>query len=123
MRLFLTIAGGGREQCPMVQALERIELRKGYFRFGYGSRAVEIHPRSWPAHLMLGKGYKTLDDHARAYEAFREAARLCPEHADVQRELSLECLHRGKFGEAVTAARRVVQARWGCKRTWPSPCS
>jgi tetratricopeptide (TPR) repeat protein len=72
-------------------------------------QAVALEPRSWPAHWMIGKGYQALDDHQGAYEAFRRAARLCQDIADVPRELCLECLQVGQFAEAVDAARRAVR--------------
>ena len=72
-------------------------------------RAVAILPASWPAHWLIGKGHQALGDHQRAYEAFREAARLSQKNADVARELSLECLHLGRHAEAVTAARLAMQ--------------
>jgi len=72
-------------------------------------KAVAILPTSWPAHWLIGKGHQALGDHQRAYEAFREAARLSQKNADVARELSLECLHLGRHAEAVTAARLAMQ--------------
>jgi Flp pilus assembly protein TadD len=72
-------------------------------------RAVAILPGSWPAWWMIGKGYQALGDHPGAYEAFRRAARLHQGNADLPRELSLECLHLGKFTEAVLAARQAVR--------------
>jgi tetratricopeptide (TPR) repeat protein len=82
------------------------ELREGIRLL---QRAVEIQPRSWPAYWIMGKGYQALGDHRRGYEAFRQATRLCRDNADVPRELCLECLHLGKFTEAVEAARRAVR--------------
>ena len=73
--------------------------------------AVAIEPKSWPAHWMIGKGYQALGDHPRAYEALRQAAGLCEANADVPRELAWECLHLGKFGEAVDVTRRAVRFR------------
>jgi tetratricopeptide (TPR) repeat protein len=74
-------------------------------------RAVAILPASWPAHWLIGKGHQALGDHERAYEAFRQAARLTPENADVARELCLTCLHLGRHAEAVTAARLAMQLK------------
>ena len=54
-----------------------------------------------------------MEDHPGAYEASRQATRLCKENADVPRELSLECLHLGKFQEAVEAAQlALLLKRW-----------
>src|SRR5262245_33792113 len=64
-------------------------------------RAVALRPGSWPAFWMMGKGHQALGDHPRAYEAFRQATRLCQTNADVPRELCMECLELGKFPEAV----------------------
>src|SRR5215470_10419181 len=72
-------------------------------------RAVAIVPESWPAHWFLGKGHQALGDHERAYQAFRRAAGLCQDNADVPRELCLECLHLGRCAEAVAAARLAVR--------------
>jgi Flp pilus assembly protein TadD len=74
-------------------------------------RAVAIQPRSWPAYWLIGKGYQALTDHPRAYEAFRQATRLCQDNADVPRELCLTCLHLGQFTEAVEVARLAVRVR------------
>src|SRR5262249_29644362 len=86
-------------------------IREAKLREGLGllQRAVAIEPTSWPAHWLIGKVYQALDDHPRACEAFRQAARLCQENADVPRELCLECLHLGKFREALEAARLAVR--------------
>jgi tetratricopeptide (TPR) repeat protein len=91
---------------PAPAPTKEAELREG---LGSLQRAVAIEPRSWPAYWLIGKGYQALDDHPRAYEAFRQATRLCKENADLPRELSLECLHLGKFTEAVDAARLAVR--------------
>jgi tetratricopeptide (TPR) repeat protein len=72
-------------------------------------RAIALRPQSWPALWMLGKAHQALGDHPRAYEAFRQATRLCKENADVPRELCMECLELGKFAEAVEAARLAVR--------------
>ena len=74
-------------------------------------RAVAIQTASWPAHWLIGKGHQALGDQQRAYEAFRQAARLSQKNADVARELSLECLHLGRHAEAVTAARLAMQIK------------
>ena len=58
-----------------------------------------------------------MEDHPGAYEASRQATRLCKENADVPRELSLECLHLGKFQEAVEAAQLALLL----KRSDPGP--
>jgi tetratricopeptide (TPR) repeat protein len=72
-------------------------------------RAVALQPRSWPAWWLIGKGYQALGDRPRACEAFRQAARLCQDNADVPRELCLECLQLGHFQEVVEAARRAMR--------------
>jgi tetratricopeptide (TPR) repeat protein len=72
-------------------------------------RAVALVPASWPAHWFIGKGHQALGDHERAYEAFGRAKGLCQTNADVPRELCLECLHLGRFAEAVEAARLAVR--------------
>jgi Flp pilus assembly protein TadD len=74
-------------------------------------RAVTIEPSSWPAWWMIGKGHQALDDHPSAYNAFRQATRLCKQNADVPRELCLECLRLGKFAEAVEVARLAVRIK------------
>jgi tetratricopeptide (TPR) repeat protein len=91
---------------PVPSPARDAELREGIRLL---QRAVELQPRSWPAHWIIGKGYQALGDHRRAYEAFRQATRLCRDNADVPRELSLTCLHLGKFTEAVEAARLAVR--------------
>jgi Flp pilus assembly protein TadD len=91
---------------PAPAPTREAELREG---IGLLQRAVALEPRSWPAHWLIGKGYQALDDHVRAYEAFRHAMRLCRSNADVPRELCLECLQLGKFAEAVEAARIAVR--------------
>jgi tetratricopeptide (TPR) repeat protein len=91
---------------PAAAPEKAAELREGLRLL---QRAVAIEPRSWPAHWLIGKGYQTLDDHPRAYAAFRQAARLCMENADVPRELCLECLQLGQFREAVDVARQAVR--------------
>jgi Flp pilus assembly protein TadD len=88
------------ERRPHYQRLEDYRLLK---------RAVVIQPRSWPAYWLIGKGYQALTDHPMAYEAFRQATRLCQDNADVPRELCLACLHLGQFTEAVEAARLAVR--------------
>jgi tetratricopeptide (TPR) repeat protein len=93
---------------PAPSPAKEAEVREG---IRWLQEAVALEPRSWPAFWMIGKGHQALDDHARAYEAFRQATRLCPTNADVPRELCLESLHLGKFAEAVAAARQAVQAR------------
>jgi tetratricopeptide (TPR) repeat protein len=85
-----------------------VEVREGIRRL---ERAVAVQPRSWPAWWMIGKGHQALGDHPRAYEAFRQAASLCRDNADVFRELGLECLQGGKFGEAVEAARQAMRLK------------
>jgi tetratricopeptide (TPR) repeat protein len=91
---------------PAPAPTREAELREG---IGLLQRGVALQPRSWPAHWLIGKAYQALDDHPRAYAAFRQAARFCDDNADVPRELSLECLQAGKFREAVEAARRAVR--------------
>jgi tetratricopeptide (TPR) repeat protein len=94
------------DQEPAPAHGKEAELREG---LGLLQRAVALQPRSWPAHWLIGKAYQALDDHPRACAAFRQAARLCQDNADVPRELCLECLQLGQFREAVDAARRAVQ--------------
>jgi tetratricopeptide (TPR) repeat protein len=96
----------GREPAP--SSRRAVEVREGIRRL---ERAVAVQPRSWPAWWMIGKGCQVLDDHPRAYEAFRRAASLCRDNADVFRELCLECLQVGEFGEAVEAARQAVRLK------------
>lgn len=91
---------------PAPAPTREAELREG---LGSLQRAVALQPKSWPAHWLIGKGYQALDDHPRAYEAFRQATRLCTENADLPRELCLECFELGKFWEAVEAARMAVR--------------
>ena len=90
---------------PAPSPAREAEVREGIRLL---QRAVALEPRSWPAHWLIGKGYQVLDDHPGAYEAFRQATRLCTENADVPRELCLECLHLGKFPEAVEAAQLAL---------------
>jgi tetratricopeptide (TPR) repeat protein len=91
---------------PASSPAKEVEVQEGIRCL---QRAAALQPRSWPAWWMVGKGYQALADHARACEAFRQAARLCQENADVPRELCLECLHLGNFAEAVDAARLAVR--------------
>jgi tetratricopeptide (TPR) repeat protein len=99
---YLTRHGRG----PVSSSEKEAEVREGIRLL---QRAVAIQPRSWAAWWVLGKGHQALDDHPRAYEAFRQATRLCEDNADVPRELCLECLQVGKFTEAVEAARLAVR--------------
>jgi Flp pilus assembly protein TadD len=93
------------------QEPERSEGREAEIREGIRllQRAVAILPASWAAHWLIGKGHQALGNHERAYEAFRQAARLAQENADVARELCLTCLHLGRHAEAVTVARLAMQ--------------
>ncbi|HYT95013.1 MAG TPA: tetratricopeptide repeat protein [Gemmataceae bacterium] len=91
---------------PAAAPAKEVELREGLRLL---RKAVTIEPLSWPAHWLIGKGHQTLGEHERAYEAFRQATRLCKQNADVPREFCLECLHLGKFKEAVEAARLAVR--------------
>jgi tetratricopeptide (TPR) repeat protein len=93
-----------REPAPAPN--KEAELREG---LGLLQRAAALQPRSWPAHWLIGKAYQALDDHPRACEAFRQAARLCHDNADLPREWGLECLQLGQFPEALEAARRAVR--------------
>jgi Flp pilus assembly protein TadD len=94
----------GREPAP--SSAKEAEVREG---IRWLQRAVAIQPRSWPAWWMIGKGYQGLGEHEGACEAFRRANRLCPDNADVPRELCVECLQLGQFREAVEAARQAVR--------------
>lgn len=91
---------------PAAAPNKEAELREG---IRFLQTAIVIQPRSWPAHWLVGKGYQALEDHQRAYEAFRQATRLCKENADLPRELCLECFQLGKFAEAIEAARLAVR--------------
>jgi tetratricopeptide (TPR) repeat protein len=93
---------------PASSSAKEAEVREGVRRL---PRAVAIQPASWPAWWLIGKGHQTLGDHPRAYEAFRQASRICRDNADVPRELCLECLEVGRFGEAVEAARQAVRLK------------
>jgi Flp pilus assembly protein TadD len=96
----------GREPAPSPK--REAEVREGIRLL---QKAVALEPRSWPALWLLGKGHQALGDHPRACEAFRDAARLSADNPDVPREFCLECLHLGKFGEAVAAARQAVRLK------------
>jgi tetratricopeptide (TPR) repeat protein len=93
-------------QDPAPSSAKEAEVREGIRCL---QRAVAIQSRSWPVWWMIGKGHQSLDEHERACDAFRQANRLCRDNADVPRELSLECLHVGKFSEAVEVARQAVR--------------
>src|SRR4051812_45923852 len=90
---------------PVPSPTREAEVREGIQLL---QRAVALEPKSWPAYWLIGKGHQALEDHPRAYEAFRESTRLCKHNADVARELSLECLHLSKFPEAVEAAQLAL---------------
>src|SRR5438874_11052423 len=62
-----------QNQKPVPSEEREAEVREGIRLL---QRAVAIVPASWPAHWLLGKGQLALGDHQRAYEAFRQAAKL-----------------------------------------------
>ena len=95
-----------QDQEPVPSEEREAELQEGIRLL---QRAVAILPTSWPAHWLIGKGHQALGDHQRAYEAFRQAASITQQNADVLRELCLACLDLGKHAEAVAAARLALQ--------------
>jgi len=95
-----------QDQQPIPSEEREAELQEGIRLL---QRAIAIVPGSWPAHWLIGKGHQALGDHQRAYEAFRQAASLTQQNADVPRELCLACLDLGKHAEAVAAARFAMQ--------------
>jgi tetratricopeptide (TPR) repeat protein len=70
-------------------------------------RAVMLRPENWNAMWTLGKVRQMLQEHEQAYQAFKAAYELEPNHPDVCRELCQECIALGKGAEAVATAQRA----------------
>lgn len=79
-------------------------LRSG---IGHLMAALELCPDNWAAWWVRGKAEQALSDHEAAYSSFQHAYNINGQHADVTRELVLECLETGRTAEAVRAAEAI----------------
>jgi Flp pilus assembly protein TadD len=70
-------------------------------------RVVMLLPEHWNAMWALGMAREMLQEHERAYLAFKAAYELKPDNTDVCRELCYECIVLGKGAEAVEIAERA----------------
>ncbi len=72
-------------------------------------RALEHHPRGWPAWWVKGKAHEALGERKEARQAFERAYALHPAHADVARELVLAALRDGDVAAAKPVSSAIVK--------------
>jgi tetratricopeptide (TPR) repeat protein len=73
--------------------------------------AIELYPKSGPAHWFLGKGHQILGDSERAYEAFKSSWDLDQKNALVARDYMLTCLVLGRSSEGVEIAEHAIHLK------------
>ncbi len=86
-----------------LELLERRRLRKGIATL---EELTEVPGSPWQVLFYLGMARRSVGDAQGAYEAFREAYHENPEHLDVAREYSGQCLALGLGDEAAALAQR-----------------
>ncbi len=83
----------------------RKDLSKGT---EYLESVVKMEPAHWPACWLLGKTFQVSGEHENAYQYFKSAYAINPNHIDVCRELALESMELGQTHEAVLACFAAV---------------
>ena len=69
---------------------------------------ITYNPTNWSAWWIMGKGYQSLDEPAKACDAFGKSYALHRDNPDVAREYMIECLNLGRTAEAMSAAGHAV---------------
>src|SRR3954470_8959225 len=69
------------------------------------TRVLEMDPTNWSALWFLGMGCRVAGYQDEAYDAFRRAFMVKPDHVDVGRELVLQCCINGRGNEAVQISK------------------
>lgn len=73
-------------------------------------RVIEYRPSNWAAHWIIGKAHQALAEPDLACEAFKRAFEIERRNPDVAREYALECLHLGRFEDAIAANQQAIQS-------------
>ncbi len=101
---YLYIVGADRQDWRSRDGRRKVEQGIHYLRI-----ATLSDPENWPAFWYLGKTYQAVQDHAKAYSAFKSSFHIGPDQPDVCRELGRECLELGKTAEGVSIAQAAVK--------------
>ncbi len=70
---------------------------------------IMAYDTNWNAIWILGKAYQHIGAHEKSYDLFQSAHTQNPEHPDIVRELSGECLALGRVIEAEKYCRRAIE--------------
>lgn len=94
----------------------RFALAKCLVFLGEYAEAIPIlkanalnHPKAFEPHYLLGLSYRGLEQYPQAEEQLRTAARIEPNHADLQFNLGLVILRSGRAKEAVPYLQKAIQ--------------
>jgi hypothetical protein len=75
----------------------------------YLELVTHLDTQNWTAYWFLGKTYQTLSNNEKAFGYFKSAYKINPNHADICRELMMECLQLGKTDEGLSVAQSAVK--------------
>lgn len=82
------------------------------------STITEYNPSNWSSLWMIGKIHQAIKEHEKSYESLFKAYRAIMRvgegceptlHADIMRELGVECLYTGRFKDAVYYCNLAVE--------------
>jgi tetratricopeptide (TPR) repeat protein len=95
---------------PANQKPRPVDLHKLDRALARLERVVAMDPKSWPAFMLLGLGYRARKDWQRSYDRFARAWALQPENPNTGLEFSGACMLLGRSEEALRAARQAIAA-------------
>jgi tetratricopeptide (TPR) repeat protein len=86
-------------------AKAQMEIKRGITLL---AEVVAYNPTNWSSWWVMGKGFQSLGEAAKACDAFGRSYSLQRENPDVAREFMFECLEVGRTNDAISAAEHAV---------------